>query len=172
LRWCLGRCGRVGGGSDAGPASCYELILASRCGAMSALLIVHAAATWALVGMIWTVQIVHYPLWAEVRGDAFREYHARHMLRMTMMVGPFVVTEFLTAAALLICGARGGWLLVSFAPMVVNWVSTFFVQVPLHAKLAMGFDAEVHRRLLRSNWWRTAGWTFRGVCLVIALASS
>jgi hypothetical protein len=137
--------------------------------AVYALLVIHAAATWALVGVIWTVQIVHYPLWAEIGKDAFREYHARHMLRMTLVVAPLVMAEFVTAAALVVCGARGVWLLASFAPMVSNWISTFFVQVPLHAKLASGFDEEIHRRLLASNWWRTAGWTIRGVCLVVVL---
>ena len=136
---------------------------------MSALLVVHAAVTWALVGMIWTVQVVHYPLWARIDADAFREYHARHMLRMTLVVAPLALAEFLTAAALVVCGARGGWLLASFGPMVVNWVSTFFAQVPLHAKLATRFDTETHRRLLSSNWWRTAGWTVRGICVVFAL---
>jgi len=136
---------------------------------MSALFVVHAAVTWGLVGVIWMVQVVHYPLWNQIGGEAFRGYHARHMLRMTLLVAPLVMAEFLTAAALVMCGARGGWLLASFAPMPVNWVSTFFVQVPLHAKLAMGFDAETHRRLLASNWWRTVGWTIRGVCVVVAL---
>jgi hypothetical protein len=146
-----------------------SLALASHGNVMSALLVFHGAVTWALVGVIWMVQLVHYPLWAQIGGDAFREYHGRHMLRMTLLVAPLVMAEALTAAALVGCGARGSWLLGSFAPMVVNWISTFFVQVPLLAKLAMGFDAETHRRLLSSNWWRTAGWTIRGVCLAVAL---
>jgi hypothetical protein len=146
-----------------------SLALASHGNVMNALLVVHGAITWALVGVIWMVQLVHYPLWAQIDGDAFREYHARHMLRMTLLVAPLVMAEALTAAALVGCGVRGVWLLASFAPMVVIWISTFFVQVPLQAKLAMGFDAEPHRRLLSSNWWRTAGWTIRGVCLAIAL---
>ena len=25
------------------------------------------------------------------------------------------------------------------------------------------FDAEIHRRLVMSNWWRTAAWSARGV---------
>jgi len=136
---------------------------------MSALLVVHAAVTWALVGMIWTVQLVHYPLWAQMSGDAFREYHARHMWRITMLVAPLAAVEFLTAAGLVWCGARGFWLLVSFVPMLVSGFSTFFVQVPLHARLAVGFDAETLRKLVLSNWWRTAAWTVRGGCLVLAL---
>lgn len=136
---------------------------------MGALFVVHVAVTWALVGVIWMVQVIHYPLWAQLGADAFREYHARHMLRMTLFVAPLVVAEFLTAATLVAFGARGGWLIASFMPMAVNWIATFFAQVPLHAKLAMGFDGETHRRLLLSNWWRTAGWTIRGVCVVVAL---
>lgn len=136
---------------------------------MSALFVAHAAVTWALVGMIWTVQAVHYPLWKQIGDDAFRECHGRHMVRMTLVVAPLVIAEFLTAVALVAYGARGVWLLVSFAPMVVNWISTLFVQVPLHARLAMRFDAEIHRRLVVSNWWRTAAWTIRGVCVAMAL---
>ncbi len=137
--------------------------------AVNALLLVHAAVTWALVGMIWTVQVVHYPLWAKIGANEFNEFHSRHMLRMTLVAAPLVVIELLTAAALVVCGARGFWLLASFPLMLVNWISTFFVQVPLHGGLGCGFDLEIHRRLLATNWWRTAAWTVRGGCLVIAL---
>ncbi|MEM1060732.1 MAG: hypothetical protein AAGJ97_00240, partial [Planctomycetota bacterium] len=43
------------------------------------------------------------------------------------------------------------------------WLSTFLVQVPLHARLERGFDETAHRRLVGSNVWRTAAWTFRGL---------
>jgi hypothetical protein len=149
----------------------HELTLASCSDVMNAVLVIHAAVTWALVGVIWMTQIVQYPLWSQIGREAFCEYHARHMLRMTLIVAPLVITEFVTAAALVVCGAREAWLLASFVLMVFNWISTFLVQVPLHAKLAMGFDLETHRRLLSSNWWRTAGWTIRGICLVVVLVA-
>lgn len=37
-----------------------------------ALLLVHAAATWAMVGLVWFVQVVHYPLFAQVGGMSLR----------------------------------------------------------------------------------------------------
>jgi hypothetical protein len=43
------------------------------------------------------------------------------------------------------------------------------LQVPLHQKLSSGFDAAVHRRLVATNWWRTVGWTLRGVCLLLVM---
>jgi hypothetical protein len=42
-------------------------------------------------------------------------------------------------------------------------VSTFAVQVPLHARLAAGFDPQAHRRLVLTNWWRTAAWSLRSL---------
>jgi hypothetical protein len=45
----------------------------------------------------------------------------------------------------------------------VIWASTALVQAPLHGRLVSGFDAEIHRRLVRSNWVRTLAWGFRGV---------
>ena len=54
-----------------------------------------------------------------------------------------------------------GW--VGLTLLAVVWGSTFFLQVPAHEKLASRFDATTHRRLVRSNWIRTVGWTFRGI---------
>jgi hypothetical protein len=133
---------------------------------MTALLAVHAAATWALVGLIWTVQLVHYPLFAQVGTDAFRAYHARHTRQITWVVAPLMAVELLTAVLLFTGGARAVWLLASFAPLCFNWLSTWLIQVPLHHRLAAGFDPEVHRRLVTSNWGRTAAWSFRGACLL------
>ena len=133
---------------------------------MTALLAVHVAATWALVGLIWTVQLVHYPLFAQVGAEAFRSYHARHTQQITWIVAPLMAVELLTSALLVARGAREPWLLASLAPLAFNWISTWRVQIPLHKRLANGFDADVHRRLVATNWWRTAAWSIRGGCLL------
>jgi hypothetical protein len=133
---------------------------------MTALFAVHLAATWVLVGLIWTVQLVHYPLFAQVCADTFRSYHAQHTRRITWIVAPLMAVELITAAILFFRGAREPWLLVSFAPLAFNWLATWRVQIPLHDRLADGFDAEVHRRLVGSNWWRTVAWSMRGACVL------
>ncbi len=46
------------------------------------------------------------------------------------------------------------------------WASTFFVQVPLHEKLGGGFDADVQKRLVSTNWIRTIFWTLRGALVL------
>ena len=135
---------------------------------MNTLLLLHTATTWALVGLMWTVQFVLYPLFGQVDVACFQSYHARHLLRITLTIGPLLAVELLTLAALLLAGSRNAWLLASLVPLVFAYFSTWAVQVPLHQRLAMGFDAEVLRRLIASNRWRTAAWTLRGVCVLVA----
>ena len=137
---------------------------------MTALLAVHAAATWALVGLIWTVQLVLYPLFARVNPDAFLNYHAQHLVRVTFVVAPLMALEVISAALLVFRGAREPWLLASFVPLFFNWISTWRVQIPLHNRLAKGFGAEAHRCLVASNWWRTTAWSIRGACVLYGVS--
>lgn len=136
---------------------------------MTPLLATHVAATWALVGLVWTVQLVQYPLFAQVGVDAFPAFHARHARQITWVVAPLMLAELATAALLVLRGTQTPWLLASLAPLAVVWLSTWLVQVPLHEQLAHGFDADVHRRLVATNWIRTAAWTLRGACVWLAI---
>lgn len=132
---------------------------------MSVLFFAHAAATWALVGLIWTVQLVHYPLFAEVGPEHFGGYHARHTRQITWVVAPLMGVELVSAVLLFAEGHREFWFLASGVALALNWLSTWLVQIPLHNRLATGFDSEAHRRLVKTNWLRTAAWTLRGACL-------
>jgi hypothetical protein len=125
----------------------------------------HQAATWALVGLIWTIQLVHYPLFAQVGKEVFLEYHRAHTKRITWIVAPLMGIEIGTAAWLVWMGVREPGFLFSLVPLWFNWVSTALVQIPLHNRLAEGFDVDVHQRLVGTNWWRTVAWSVRGVCV-------
>jgi len=58
---------------------------------------------------------------------------------------------------------------VGLGLLVVVWASTFTIQVPLHARLSTGFDENVWRRLVNTNWVRTIAWTGRGVIALLML---
>lgn len=45
---------------------------------IAALLITHAAATLWMTGLIWFVQVVHYPLFALVGSTGFAAYESAH----------------------------------------------------------------------------------------------
>lgn len=133
--------------------------------AAAAVVLAHAAATLYMVGLIWFVQAVHYPLFAAVPADRFAEYARWHADRTRWVVGPPMLLEGVTAVWLV--WDRPGWVAaVGLALAAVNWVSTAAVQIPCHTRLAGGFDPVVHRRLVHTNWVRTAAWSARGLIVV------
>ena len=127
---------------------------------MHAVLLANAVATWFMTGLIWFVQAVHYPLFADVGPAGFAAYHARHANRTGwVVIGPMVV-ELLTAAALAWL-RPAAWADLGLALVVTIWASTAAVQVPRHGRLGRAFDAAVVRSLCRTNWVRTIAWSLR-----------
>lgn len=127
-------------------------------------LIVNLAATAFMAGVIWYVQLVHYPLMAGWPHDDFAAWEERHRQRTGMVVIPAMLLESITAAILLWRRPPGVpmWLVwLAFALLLGIHASTFLVQVPLHERLSTGWDAAAHQRLVASNWARTVLWTVR-----------
>ena len=56
-------------------------------------LIAYAAATMAMVGLIWIVQIVHYPLVSQVDHNSFRSYAMDYQRLTTYVVAPLMLLE-------------------------------------------------------------------------------
>ncbi|MBM3750465.1 MAG: hypothetical protein FJW21_04690 [Acidimicrobiia bacterium] len=132
------------------------------------LLLVHAAATCYMTGVIWFVQLVHYPLFARVGRPGFSGYEREHVRRTGWVVaGPMLVE---LACALLIVWVAGGLLAwVGLLLTGIIWMSTWGWQVPAHRRLEAGFDATVHVRLTRTNWVRVVAWSGRSaIALTLA----
>ncbi len=138
------------------------------------LLLIHAGATLYMTGLIWFVQVVHYPLMARVGSEGFTEYEKHHQRLTTWVVGPPMLVELATAIWLLIAPPAGVdlWMTnAGLAMVVLLWLSTAFLQVPQHRKLESGFDPAAHRLLVRSNWLRTVLWSLRGVLALWMIGS-
>lgn len=131
-----------------------------------ALQLAHAASTWYMVGVIWFVQLVHYALFPAIGREAVPAYQAANLRRTSWVVIPGMAVEGTTTLALL--ALRGDWLSWTGAILLAAvWASTAFLQVPCHGRLERSFDAAIARRLVTSNWLRTAAWSMRGA---VALA--
>lgn len=131
-------------------------------------LVVNVASTLALIGLIWTVQLCLYPLFRFVPEPHFRAYHQQHSRNITILVGPLMLAELMSAILLAVWppAEMGRWpFTCGLALVLLVWASTAFVQVPLHGDLGAGFSASAHRRLVSTNWVRTILWTARGVLL-------
>lgn len=134
-------------------------------------ILVHAAVTWALVGLIWVVQLVQYPGFAAVGPREFAEYHAAHCRRITRVVGPLMGLELVTLFYVLSAPPASASALVLWggaALLAVNWLCTVLVSVPLHARITGRGRVAAQTRLVATNWIRTVAWTLRGV-LVLGL---
>ena len=70
-------------------------------------LLIQDAATLFMVGLIWFVQIVHYPLFSRVGEEAFQRYETDHQRLTTWVVGPPMLAEFATAILLVWCRPSG-----------------------------------------------------------------
>lgn len=62
------------------------------------IVLANLAATLTMFGVIWLVQLVHYPLFAGVGADGFTAYEATHQTRITWIVFPAMALELATAA--------------------------------------------------------------------------
>ena len=132
------------------------------------------ASVWAMTGVIWVIQVVHYPAFDAIdRGPAderWRAFGVRHRRAISYVVGPFMLAE----------GVTGVWLvldppgdlartlpLIAIALMAIAYGTTAFVSVPLHERLTSNFDSHAHRQLVATNWIRTAAWSARAVVVAV-----
>ena len=130
-----------------------------------ALLVCHAAATWSLVGLAWTILVVQYPLFASVDAASFPAFHTAHSARITLVVLPAMLAELACAAWLVARPIEGVERIAAWAGLAmvgVVWAVTAFWSVPMHEQLSRGFSSEAHRSLLWSHAVRTLLWSLRG----------
>jgi len=137
-------------------------------------LVLHLAATFYMVGPVWFVQRVHYPLFAGVGSRQFPAYERAHLSRTIPVVGPPMLIEVVTALAIVALPMPEiphllPWLGVGL--LLVIWLSTSLLQEPRHRELSAGFDTSAHRRLVATNWIRTSARSVRGL-LVLWMVSS
>lgn len=121
-----------------------------------------------MTGLIWFVQVVHYPLFNNVGKDNFVNYEKLHSYLTTMVVGPAMLIEIFTAFALIFYSNdifKSNIVYLLFLMVFIIWLSTAFLQVPQHNLLGSGFNLTAHNKLVLTNWLRTILWTLRSLIL-------
>ena len=136
------------------------------------LLVIHLAATLFMVGLIWTIHYVHYPLFADVGESTYVSFQAAHVERIGKLLLVPWLTEGVTLLGILTLAFLGGnqsWRIptvINGVAMAVVLVISGFWSAPAHGKLADGFDASVHDQLMTANLIRTLAWTVCGICAI------
>ena len=134
------------------------------------LLLIQILATAMMTGIIWFVQIVHYPLFLKVSSEGFVSYEQSHTVRTGFVVAPLMLIELGTAILLLLFTVTlAGKVTIGLNPLylsalgclLVIWASTFLIQVPLHGHLEQRADSKAMTLLVSTNWIRTFFWSLR-----------
>lgn len=128
-----------------------------------------------MVGLIWMVQVVHYPLLALVGVDRAPEIAKEHQRRTGIVVGPAMVVEGVSTLGLLVWRPSEVWWILPWLNGVFLAVAlgcTVFLSVPLHEKMANNPDNGVGQRLVVTNWPRTIAWSLRGAVCILMVAQT
>lgn len=135
---------------------------------MKLILILAFAFTLFNTGLIWTVQLVHYPGFLKVGQESYIDYQQFHMRSITSLVGPSMLLELVFSVILLfmITQMPGRAIYIaSFLILMGIWFHTAFWASPIHGKLLSGYNETLAKALINANWWRTIGWTLRSILL-------
>ena len=130
------------------------------------ILLANFVATAVMMGVIWFVQWVHYPLLATVPVDGAVKVAEQHQRRTGQVLALPMAVEGVTTLWLLASRPDAVSLILPWLAAVLLAValgSTVFVSVPLHAKMATNPTADVGQRLVVTNWLRTIAWSARTV---------
>ncbi len=119
-----------------------------------------------MTGLIWTVQLVHYPTFAWIPADKFPAYPKFHAFRifwitaipMTLELAGAIWLFFVDTSEL---GLVNEWLKVNLFGVLALWLATLLVSMPLHNKIQKEYSLDACQQLARTNWIRTLIWTAR-----------
>lgn len=132
------------------------------------------AATSAMTGILWLVQLVHYPMFDGLNESSFRNWHEFHSRRISYIVAPLMIFDLGMAFALSYW-LRSPLSYVATGLTVLVWLLTFFVSVPLHDKLGSNGEvvgnvkAQLIARLVLTNWPRTIAYSLKLALSILLL---
>ena len=133
---------------------------------MDFLFFLNVISAFLLTGVIWTIQLVHYPSFHFIDKLSFTNFHNFHERRISIIVMPLMFIELITSIALY---THNMWSIVftlNLLVVVLIWCSTFFVQVPIHSILSQKKDKDLIEKLVNTNWIRTFLWSMRMLLII------
>lgn len=140
---------------------------------MSFIFLFNLVLSFIAVGLIWTIQLVHYPSMRYISKDKFTEYHNFHSMRISILAMPLMFAELVTSIMLWHQNFNNTVqtvFLVNLIIVALIWLSTFLIQVPLHNALSKEKNTEKLSSLICTNWIRTILWTSRSILMILFLA--
>ena len=121
--------------------------------------LIKLSTDFGLVVLIWMVQLIIYPSFRFYRPGDLLKWHRKYTKRITVVVMPLMLTQLL-AYGFQLMDKFATYSVVSMIIVMVLWLITFTVFVPLHQKIeANAFNPTILSNLVKLNWIRTGLWS-------------
>ena len=134
------------------------------------MLAMHLALASIMVGVIWVIQLVHYPSFRFTDREKYVSFQIFHMRNISFIVVPVMILEFLSGLLLVLYHSNYESLLrISFILLLIIWLVTALFFAQIHQKLSKGYDETLVRNLVSLNWIRTLLWTIRTIIITYCL---
>ena len=134
--------------------------------------LINGTASIFLCGLIWVIQLVHYPSFLYVEESRFIDFQAFHTRRIDYIVMPLMSIELGTSAAMWWFSNYIELTSYGFYIVLLIWIATGLFSVPNHNKLEKSKDEDAIRALVNTNWIRTTLWTIKAALSVLILISN
>jgi hypothetical protein len=122
-------------------------------------------STLMLTGVIWTIQLVHYPSFIYVADENFIEFESHHSKSISFIVVPLMIIELVTAVFLLYTNTNY-MLVINLLLVLLIWMVTFFLSVPCHKILIKKKCLLTIQKLINTNWLRTTFWSIKSIIFI------
>ena len=122
----------------------------------------HLIFTSIMTGVIWVIQIVHYPSFHFIEKELYTAFQKFHMNKISIIVIPIMLAELITGMMLFLDkSSKSPFLIVSFVILILIWLITGVFFSKAHNELMTGYQELVVNQLVVMNWIRTLLWTLR-----------
>ncbi len=120
---------------------------------------IHSLVDFGMCVVLWLVQLVIYPSFLRVEPSELIAWHKAYTFRVSFIILPLMFGQLVfTILSVLEGPSILEW--VAFAFVLVCWILTFFVSVPLHRKIEQNDTTkETRQKLIATNWPRTILWS-------------
>ncbi len=109
--------------------------------------------------LIWIIQIIVYPAFLYYPLNKLIKWHNTYVKRIFFVVMPLMISQLIV----IIIQLSQGFDIIIFLSLlfiIIAWLLTFLLFVPMHNKLSFGVsDYKIVYNLIHKNWLRTILWS-------------
>lgn len=127
---------------------------------LNLLAILRISSDAGLLALIWIVQLVIYPSFKYYELPNLKVWHDLYTKRITIVVMPLMLLQLSLSVYNFILGMNDALVVLDMFLVLLTWITTFLIFVPLHNSITKDkHAADSVNKLVRYNWIRTFLWS-------------